>query len=406
MSRASSCPYAPLLFQFLIFFYRYHDWEHFSSVRNLTGPHTGLPNVVEKPPPKGYDDLPNPQSKRNAILNAATSKARESPVLAPIPSEPLVLSATPSASLSRSSSISELDVNHLLTPAHIPLPLSRSVSPPDSIALSPPASQISNLSSQVTHASAPLSRISPSLDEGRLTPTTITIGSILAATLSGHGHRSPKRTFDQSEEKGLSEPSVSTKADEPYTSSSSKRYKLRSSSNGKASHRHIAPTRPMEIELLSDTDDDDDDINNNNNSTPSLSPDNSSQEDNSPSSNSSGRPPSPVRVLRSTTTSREGKVPRRVPATQQKTPTLRHKRRAALSAMENMDQSCMSRKAKRAAVAHAQMVDSTVASTRILRSASKSVTSATPSGTSSANEEWQKNGYGRLDVRGFRELRI
>src|SRR6266702_4797453 len=30
---------------------RYHDWEHFSSIRNLRGPHTGLPNIVETPPP-------------------------------------------------------------------------------------------------------------------------------------------------------------------------------------------------------------------------------------------------------------------------------------------------------------------------------------------------------------------
>ncbi|KAG8714405.1 hypothetical protein FRC09_017668 [Ceratobasidium sp. 395] len=29
----------------------YHDWEHFSSVRNLTGPHQGIPNVQEVPPP-------------------------------------------------------------------------------------------------------------------------------------------------------------------------------------------------------------------------------------------------------------------------------------------------------------------------------------------------------------------
>ncbi|KAF9528849.1 hypothetical protein CPB83DRAFT_835574 [Crepidotus variabilis] len=29
----------------------YHDWEHFSSIRNLRGPHTGLPNVLEAPPP-------------------------------------------------------------------------------------------------------------------------------------------------------------------------------------------------------------------------------------------------------------------------------------------------------------------------------------------------------------------
>ncbi|KAF4611912.1 hypothetical protein D9613_004015 [Agrocybe pediades] len=29
----------------------YHDWEHFSSIRNLRGPHTGLPNIQETPAP-------------------------------------------------------------------------------------------------------------------------------------------------------------------------------------------------------------------------------------------------------------------------------------------------------------------------------------------------------------------
>lgn len=29
---------------------RYNDWAHLSSVRNLTGPHTGIPHVVEEPP--------------------------------------------------------------------------------------------------------------------------------------------------------------------------------------------------------------------------------------------------------------------------------------------------------------------------------------------------------------------
>ncbi|KAG6846207.1 hypothetical protein H0H93_015419, partial [Arthromyces matolae] len=29
----------------------YHDWEHFSSIRNLRGPHTGAPCVRETPPP-------------------------------------------------------------------------------------------------------------------------------------------------------------------------------------------------------------------------------------------------------------------------------------------------------------------------------------------------------------------
>ncbi|KAF7344992.1 hypothetical protein MVEN_01662000 [Mycena venus] len=48
---------------------RYHDWEHFSSIRNLKGPHTGLPAVRETPPYPSptSEHAPNPkQSKADA----------------------------------------------------------------------------------------------------------------------------------------------------------------------------------------------------------------------------------------------------------------------------------------------------------------------------------------------------
>lgn len=35
----------------------YHDWEHFSSIRNLRGPHAGLPCVVESPGPEDEQGL-------------------------------------------------------------------------------------------------------------------------------------------------------------------------------------------------------------------------------------------------------------------------------------------------------------------------------------------------------------
>ena len=42
----------------------YHDWEHFSSIRNLKGPHVGRPNVREHPPPSSSSsDSPPPVSK-------------------------------------------------------------------------------------------------------------------------------------------------------------------------------------------------------------------------------------------------------------------------------------------------------------------------------------------------------
>jgi len=49
---------------------RYHDWEHFSSIRNLRGPHTGLPNIAETRPPADTE----PES---ASLTAAKGPEKE-----------------------------------------------------------------------------------------------------------------------------------------------------------------------------------------------------------------------------------------------------------------------------------------------------------------------------------------
>ncbi|KAJ7157965.1 hypothetical protein C8R43DRAFT_996504 [Mycena crocata] len=47
----------------------YHDWEHFSSIRNLKGPHTGLPVVRETPP------YPYPPSPTSSYADPKQSKA-------------------------------------------------------------------------------------------------------------------------------------------------------------------------------------------------------------------------------------------------------------------------------------------------------------------------------------------
>ncbi|KAJ7801708.1 hypothetical protein B0H14DRAFT_3782518 [Mycena olivaceomarginata] len=50
----------------------YHDWEHFSSIRNLKGPHTGLPAVRETPP---YPYPSSPTSSEHADPGPRQSKA-------------------------------------------------------------------------------------------------------------------------------------------------------------------------------------------------------------------------------------------------------------------------------------------------------------------------------------------
>ncbi|CAE6446624.1 unnamed protein product [Rhizoctonia solani] len=51
----------------------YHDWEHFSSVRNLTGPHQGMPDVCEVPEPD-TSSLPSPPPSQAAAKRGAKQK--------------------------------------------------------------------------------------------------------------------------------------------------------------------------------------------------------------------------------------------------------------------------------------------------------------------------------------------
>ncbi|KAG8931504.1 hypothetical protein FRC02_002629 [Tulasnella sp. 418] len=50
----------------------YHDWEHFSSVRNLQGPHSGLPDVSEAPAP------PSPSSPTHSRLRSSSMSTKPS----------------------------------------------------------------------------------------------------------------------------------------------------------------------------------------------------------------------------------------------------------------------------------------------------------------------------------------
>ncbi|KAF9078276.1 hypothetical protein BDP27DRAFT_1412280 [Rhodocollybia butyracea] len=57
----------------------YHDWEHFSSVRNLRGPHTGPPCVREIPPPPntGSSSSASPPPDEHLPPSKARKKERE-----------------------------------------------------------------------------------------------------------------------------------------------------------------------------------------------------------------------------------------------------------------------------------------------------------------------------------------
>ncbi|KZT25008.1 cysteine proteinase [Neolentinus lepideus HHB14362 ss-1] len=123
----------------------YYDWEHFSSIRNQRGPHTGLPRVREAPPPDDSDE--------SASLPPAPSKKRPPAKIKSLPTRTRKLTPAPP------------------TPSQIPLPPSRSPSPlPSSVPSPLPSSAPSPLPSSQASDAPPSLRAS----------------------------RSPKRAFDDS----------------------------------------------------------------------------------------------------------------------------------------------------------------------------------------------------------------
>ncbi|KAJ3743196.1 hypothetical protein DFH05DRAFT_1400510, partial [Lentinula detonsa] len=105
----------------------YHDWEHFSSVRNLRGPHTGIPRVYETVPPPtaaGVSPLsslpPSPTEELDGLLDAATIPLPTSapPSVATSPPTPICLPSNPSAvAIDPLSNLSHL--THLVPPPRI-----------------------------------------------------------------------------------------------------------------------------------------------------------------------------------------------------------------------------------------------------------------------------------------------
>ncbi|KAJ7605815.1 hypothetical protein FB45DRAFT_464620 [Roridomyces roridus] len=60
----------PLLTEEGTVYVAYHDWEHFSSIRNLRGPHSGLPSVRETPAPSAsYPPSPTLEGHSSAKLS-------------------------------------------------------------------------------------------------------------------------------------------------------------------------------------------------------------------------------------------------------------------------------------------------------------------------------------------------
>ncbi|KAK7443472.1 hypothetical protein VKT23_015646 [Stygiomarasmius scandens] len=173
----------------------YHDWEHFSSIRSLRGPHTGIPNVQETPAPEGSNPSAAPeeklspakarkkerelkekerreakQAKAKEKATAKETKAKAKPpstkekepaaeplstglklkiparpssaIQAPVPTLPSSGNISPLSSLSPSPAPSlHANSSSSVDASKVPLPASQPVTQPPSVNASPPVSQ-------------------------------------------------------------------------------------------------------------------------------------------------------------------------------------------------------------------------------------------------------------------------
>ncbi|KAI6147656.1 hypothetical protein BKA82DRAFT_31016 [Pisolithus tinctorius] len=299
----------------------YHDWEHFSSVRNLRGPHAGLPHVCEL-----SEDVAPRSPLSTPTKRKPTSRVTSKPAT----------KASVSKSVKRSSvKVKAKEVTVPASPALIPLPNSRSPSP--------------DASDCLTQAEADPTPPIPVAVHPELMPP----GSAPLRV-----HRSPKRSFDESSGSSLSD--VVAK-------------RTRSSlSRADDYKRHDA----TEVEDPAEE------------STPELS---------APGSSNSSPLSSPASSPRPTTPSPPEPVEKRITRRERKALGLPKPRSALM--------------AKKASATGAGVI--VIPGGRYSKKSggnSKSVMMVRVMGDdeegSVQDEEWQRNGTGRLDIRGFRELRI
>ncbi|KAH7924401.1 cysteine proteinase [Leucogyrophana mollusca] len=144
----------------------YHDWEHFSSIRNLRGPHSGVPLVSELP---ADAEVPVPPSASKKPISKAKAKPESKSVL----------------KRSRNGQFAKIKVEDATppTPAQIPLPASRSPSPLSS-------------SDYLDHVD---------IDPLPTIPVALMPPHLSSLSNSQRIHRSPKRSFDESSGTSTSE---------------------------------------------------------------------------------------------------------------------------------------------------------------------------------------------------------
>ncbi|KZV65265.1 cysteine proteinase [Peniophora sp. CONT] len=164
----------------------YHDWEHFSSIRNLRGPHAGLPRVRERPFAPS-----SPVQTSSPLVTPTKDRKRSAKPASTIKVKPKSTTKKPV------STTSAMDIDPTpapSTPARVPLPASRTPSPP------PPMGSLPLLPS----SSSPAPHPPTSTPTASLAPSAPYPSYPLAYPLPAHldnfpgERRSPKRAFDES----------------------------------------------------------------------------------------------------------------------------------------------------------------------------------------------------------------
>ncbi|KAI0061312.1 cysteine proteinase [Artomyces pyxidatus] len=180
----------------------YHDWEHFSSIRNLRGPHDGPPHVRELAAHEAVDLPPPPSKKPVSKAKAAAKSAASKP-------------ASRASKSQRTTAPS--------TPSQVPLPSSRSASP-EPITLRPRDQRSPKRSFDESSASSALSEASApkrsrhedmDIDEDADTPALSDAGSTASSPLSSSSPSPappPERTLTRRQRKALGLPKPRTRS--------------------------------------------------------------------------------------------------------------------------------------------------------------------------------------------------
>ncbi|CAA7264042.1 unnamed protein product [Cyclocybe aegerita] len=361
----------------------YHDWEHFSSIRNSRGPHTGLPEICEMPPP----DAPVPpdlkdrerERKKERERQEKEKKERERTRKAKERADKEAGLLTVKLKLPSPSQVQEQKKEN--DPTLIPLPSSRSASP--YVFLNGPSDSTSSL------ASTSVTPVNPHHNHNLLqTPRS--------------QYRSPKRSFDES--------SASGGEDEGQEKRSRRRVGSRSGRDVDVLPDTQGP--PEAEEMLIDVEHVDPDAD-----TPGLSaPGTSSSSSSSASSDagsdlssSSSTSPSPEPVEQPTLNPS--------PLVEPTGLSKRAKQKYIHGHTAGGEKHLTKRQRKALGLPKVRSANAPVGS---VVSAGKIVIPGgrwkgriggdsavgVVEGEADADGEWRRNGAGRLDVRGFRELKI